>query len=123
MSQTFTVEYKLPGMNEYTNANRSGPQVGASMKKYAEEVIFYAIRQAKIQPVSRPVILSYIWTEPGAKRDADNIAVAQKFVQDALVNAGVLPGDSMKHVKGFNHVFRDGKKHGVQVTIVEIEEA
>lgn len=122
MSQTFTVAWKLPGMNEYTRANRSSAFTGASMKKQAEEIIFYAIRQAKVQPVKRPVILAYEWTEPGGRRDADNIAAGQKFVQDALVSAGVLPDDSMKWVKGFNHVFRDGLKHGVRVTIVEIEE-
>jgi Holliday junction resolvase RusA-like endonuclease len=119
MNQTFTVDWKLPGMNEYTKANRSGPHVGASMKKQAEEVIFYAIRQAKIQPVSGPVVLNYIWTEPGLKRDADNIAVAQKFVQDALVSAGILQDDSLKNIVGFNHAFWDGKKHSVHVEIVE----
>jgi Holliday junction resolvase RusA-like endonuclease len=122
MSQSFTVPYRLPGMNEYTRANRTGPYTGASMKKLAEEIIYYAIREAQIQPVTRPVLLASEWTEPGGRRDGDNIAAGQKFVQDALVSAGVLTDDSLKYVKGFNHVFRDGKKHGVQVTIVEIEE-
>jgi len=122
MNQTFTIAWKLPGLNEYTRANRSGPFAGALMKKEAEQIILYAIRAARLKPVDKPVILSYLWTEPGGRRDADNVAAAQKFVQDSLVGAGVLPDDSMKWVKGFNHVFRDGKKHGVQVTIVEIEE-
>jgi Holliday junction resolvase RusA-like endonuclease len=122
MSQTFTVPWRLDGMNEYTAANRSNAFSGAAMKKRNEEIIFYAIREARIQPVSKPVTLSYVWTEPGGKRDADNIAVAQKFVQDALVSAGILKDDNLKHVCGFNHAFQDGKKHGVQVTIIEVDE-
>lgn len=119
MSQTFYVDWKLDGLNDYTDANRSNPMSGASMKKRNEEIIFYAIRQHQIKPVSNPVRLEYLWVEKDERRDADNIAFAQKFVQDALVQAGVLPNDNRKWVKGFTHDFRKGDKTGVQVTITE----
>jgi Holliday junction resolvase RusA-like endonuclease len=119
MNQSFYVDWKLPGLNDYTDKNRSHKMAGASMKKFNQEVIFYAIRQAGIKPVSSPVKLEYLWIEKDERRDADNIAFAQKFVQDALVSAGVLPNDNRKWVKGFSHDFRIGDRTGVQVTIRE----
>jgi len=119
MTQTFYIDWKLDGLNEYTTANRSNPHAGAQMKKRNEEIVVYAIRQHRIKPVSKPVRLEYLWIEKDERRDADNIAFAQKFVQDALVSAGVLPNDNRKWVRGFSHDFRRGDRTGVQVTITE----
>ena len=122
--QTFRIEGTLPGLNEYTRANRSNYHSGAQMKKQTETMIGRFIRLAKLKPVQGRVHISYQWIEPNERRDLDNIAFARKFVQDALVKSGVLAGDGRKHIKGFDDDFSVVSKTtpGVVVTICPIEE-
>lgn len=68
-----------------------------------------------------PVIMRYTWIEPNRRRDKDNIAFAKKFIQDALIRAGVLANDGWAQIKGFSDDFVvDRKRPRVEV---EIEEA
>ena len=91
-----TIPGLLPGLNEYIDAERSykGKYKAASMKRQAQNVIGYMIRtQLRGVRFTRPVVIRYLWVEPSRRRDKDNIAFAKKFIQDALVETGVLRND------------------------------
>ena len=120
--QTFTIPGTLPGMNDYTEACRANYRAGAAMKSKAEERIIWAIKSARLKPVrGYPVTLHYTWYEKNQKRDKDNISMAQKFVQDALVKARIMPNDGWKEVEGFTHSFKVDKKNPrIEVTICEV---
>lgn len=123
MNQTFRIEGTLPGLNEYTRANRGKDyHAGARMKKQTENMIIVFIRAARLLPVQTRVRIRYRWIDANRKRDLDNIAFAKKFVQDALVKAGTLAGDSREYIVGFEDSFAiDKARPGVEVTIEEVD--
>lgn len=120
-----TIPVLLPGLNEYIDAERSykGKYKAASMKRQAQNVIGYMIRtQLRGVRFTRPVAIRYLWVEPSRRRDKDNIAFAKKFIQDALVEAGVLRNDGWSEIEGFSDDFTlDPKNPRVEVTIEEYE--
>lgn len=51
--------------------------------------------------------MTYLHIEPNRRRDPSNFcSTAAKYVEDALVEAGVLPGDGWGGVLGFTHYWR-----------------
>ena len=111
---------KLPSLNEYVNACRSNPYVGAKMKKDSEELIGWFIKN--IVPFRNPVEVSFTWVEPNRRRDVDNIAFGKKFILDALVKNGVLQDDSQKYVRALSDSFQIGKDYMIILEIKEIEQ-
>lgn len=114
---------KLPGLNEYIEAERRNKYAGAKMRKQAEERIMWAAKaQLRGMRFEGPVIMHYRWVEPNRRRDKDNIAFAKKFVQDALVRVGVLKNDGWDYVAGFTDDFAvDKKRPRVEVEFEEVE--
>lgn len=125
MKYKLTIPGLLPGLNEYIDAERShkGKYKAASMKRQAQNVIGYMIRtQLRGVRFTRPVVIRYLWIEPSRRRDKDNIAFAKKFIQDALVETGVLRNDGWSEIEGFTDNFAlDPKNPRVEVTIEEME--
>lgn len=103
---------RLPGANDYINAERRNKYAGAKLRKEKERRIEWEVRKqlAGIR-FERPVIMHYHWFEPNRKRDKDNIAFAKKFVQDALVSAGVLKNDGWEYIAGFSDDFSVDRKN------------
>lgn len=119
-SQKTRIGLKLPSYNEYNTAMRKHRQVGAAMKVEVESSIAWYLK--KLQRVSRPVHVTFVWHEENRKRDKDNVAFAKKFIFDALVTAGVLPDDGWRWVDGFADKFEvDREDPGVTIIIEEIE--
>ena len=118
MKNKFTIYGRLPSLNEYVLANRGNKYAGASMKKHTEKLICKAIRESGIKHHSEPVTLSIDWYEPNNRRDLDNIQFGTKFIQDAMVKAGILTDDSRKYVVGLeHHVFTDKENPRIEVEI------
>lgn len=125
--QGFFIPGPLPGLNEMLDwAKRQGVQLGkrgrrwnlyAENKRMWEDVIILEIKQAKIKPGTGSVTINYLWRELNKRRDPSNIAAGRKFVEDALVRAGILPNDGWKEIAGFTDSFVVDKKcPGVLVT-------
>jgi len=116
---------RLPSLNEYLAAERStirgrrGHSQGNSMKRACEVLIINAIRKAHLRKIKSPVVLHYTFYEQNRKRDLDNIsATAHKFVQDALVKAGILENDGWQWITGFTDAFAvDAKNPRIEVEI------
>ena len=121
----FTIYGRLPSLNEYLAAERStirgrrGHSAGNSMKHSCEIMIINAIRKARLKRIKSPVVLHYTFYESNRKRDLDNIsATAHKFVQDALVKAGILENDGWHWIEGFTDAFAvDAKNPRIEVEI------
>lgn len=114
---------RLPGLNEYTDANRTNPHKGGKMKKDAEETIIWQIRQQlRGLHITKPVDFKYDFFEPNKKRDKDNISsFAHKVIQDSLVKTGVLVNDGWNEINGYRDQFYlDKKNPRIEVTIVEV---
>ena len=126
MTHTLTISGQLPGLNEYIATERGGggKYRAAAMKRDAERVIGLCARsQLREIHFTAPVTMRYTWHEPNRRRDKDNIAFARKFVQDALVAAGVLQGDGWACIEGFSDTFevdRDNPRIEIEITENEV---
>lgn len=127
LEHKFVIKGTLPGLNEYLKAERSFSKkhsCGNDMKKQYQMIIINAIRLQLIRvKINNPITICYTFYEPNAKRDLDNIAgVAHKFIQDSLVDSGVIENDGWKNIKGFNdRFFIDKFNPRIEVLIIEHE--
>ena len=115
----FSIEGRLPGLNEMIEAAKSHFGAYASMKQtYTDMVAWLAKKLPKYQQVS----ITITWYEPNEKRDPDNIMAGQKFILDGLVKAGTIPNDTRRYIKSITHIPElDRDNPRVEVEIVDIE--
>lgn len=118
----FWIDGELPSLNEYIAVERSNRYAAAKLKKDTEDYIVTQIKaqikKSKNKPIFiDPVTVYYFWTVKNKKKDRDNIAFAKKFVQDALVKAGVIKSDGWQYVEGFRDFFKISPKAGVLVRV------
>lgn len=122
MQASFTIEGRMPGLNEFIRADRNrrwpeGPQMKAAETSRAA----WSARAARVPRFQGPVHITFHWFEPagGRRRDLDNVAFAKKFILDGLVSAGVIADDSPRWVVGFRDVFSYCADPHIVVTISE----
>lgn len=118
MTYKITIPGRLPGLNEIIEANRINRFAGAKQKKDAQKLIKLCARNLPV--LTEPVKLEYLWIEQARRRDWDNIMAGQKFVQDALVDAGKLTNDGWANIILVRHDFAVDKDNPrVEVTITD----
>ncbi len=86
---TYTFLTSLPTLNEFIAANNKHRLVANKMKRTAENGLVMELMMMEAKPITSQVHLHYHWVMKDKRKDKDNIAFAQKFVQDALVKFGV----------------------------------
>ncbi len=94
--QILTVEWMGPSLNKIYTGTHWG-----SRTKWAADghlAVLAAVRKAKIKPVHSPVCLTFSPHIKGRRYDTNNYALAVKIMEDGLVKAGVLQGDTVKYV-------------------------
>lgn len=118
-----TIPGRMPGLNEYTTANREHRQSGASMKHQHQATVLWSIKtQLRGVKFTRPVFLVFTFYEKDRRRDHDNVSsFARKVIQDALVKSGVLEDDGWNHVTGYLDLFEVDKKNP-RITVQFIEQ-
>lgn len=109
------IKGKLPSYNEYQDQNRRNPHAGGQMKKSIEQLIGYQL--VKMDKITEPVVIHFLWHEKTRRRDKDNVAFAKKFILDAMQKTGKLPNDNNKYIAGFTDSFDYGSEWGVTVEI------
>jgi hypothetical protein len=103
-SLDFNIEYVLPDLNTYIDAERSNRYIAAKLKKDAtEEVEFACISKRNIVNPNCQYNVNIHWIVPTNKKDADNIFFGVKFILDGIVKAGVLNGDGRKNINNITH--------------------
>lgn len=121
----FTINAKLPSLNEYIAACNKNRYVGGRFKHEIEEVIGWAIKQAQVKgtlkPTRKPCKVSFEWYEKTAKRDCDNIASAKKFILDAMQTCGIIQNDTQRYITGFTDDFYKADRDFVIVRLTECE--
>lgn len=108
-----TIPGRLPGLNEYTDACRTNPKKGNSMKREAQElVMWHILAQLHRKRIEKPVFLLFTFYEQDRRRDRDNVSsFARKVIQDALVKAGTLHDDGWDYVTGYLDAFKVDKNN------------
>lgn len=113
----FTINMKLPSLNEYVAVCRTNRFKAAKYKANIESQIEFFL--TKMPKYENPIKINFHWIEKNKKRDLDNICFAKKFILDAMVKAGKLKNDNRNHVTAFTDEFYYGKETKV---IIEIED-
>ena len=108
-SRTYTIDGKLPGLNEYTRSCRTNKYSGARVKRDAHALITPQLRDRR--PFPTPCTVHIDWFEADARRDVDNVEFGQKFILDSLVAVGIIPDDSRRHVTLTTHGIDIDRKH------------
>ena len=125
MEYKFTIP-RIPGMNEYTDANRAHYGKGGRMKKeYEDEIIAHIRKQIpSVHMLTKPVLIYYQFYEINRRRDNDNILFcAAKFVQDSLKRAWIIRDDGQKYIPHFYFdTFVDKENPRIEVTVTELTE-
>lgn len=96
----FVIPWRLPGLNEFiASMNRTRYQ-GNELKRNTEKDIALCaeIGLDYDKPYSCAVHLNIHFVESNHRRDYDNIMTGQKFILDALQQAGVIEDDDQAHV-------------------------
>ena len=104
----FTITGRLPGINDYVNAERAHRLKGNRMKRDSEDDVITAIliRGLKSHRLKTPVKIEYKFVEKDRRRDKDNISgFAHKVVQDALVKTGLLNNDGWDEIDSYADMF------------------
>lgn len=90
--QTLRVNNLPPTLNEI---RRLHFQQVAREKKEWKHIVGWLVKEQKIKPVSGPVIVTYeFYFKDSRKHDPDNYSASAKFLQDGLVESGILSDDS-----------------------------
>ena len=124
-SETVIIPFRLTGLNEYIDAERTNRFKAAKLKREMQDamipVFASAINRGELHRHETKCRLNIEWTEGNQRRDGDNISFANKFIQDALVECGVFPDDSRKYITELHHIFITSNDYQVEITIEEIE--
>lgn len=94
------------------------------MKRKYKRIVSDAVRiRLGGLKIKKPVILHYKFYEADKRRDKMNIfSFADKVIEDALQEVGVLQNDGWKDVVNTTHEFYvDKAKPRIEVTIEEVE--
>lgn len=115
---TCRIPLRLPGLNEYTEANRRNRYEGAKIKRQIQADISWFLQ--RLPAIKKPVKVSFLWSERANRRDPDNVAFAQKFILDTLVKLRKIPNDNGTWIKGLYHDFEYGGEDTVTIRLEEI---
>ena len=119
MQYYFMINAKLPSLNEYINACRRNKYQAAKFKRDVEELIGWAIIEAKskkmLQPTCKPLDIVIKWHCKTQRMDTDNVQSSQKYILDALQKQKIIPNDNRKYVKQIYHQIIDDEKDFVEV--------
>jgi Holliday junction resolvase RusA-like endonuclease len=106
------IEGQFTSLNAYIRSERGNKYKANQLKQQNTSLVKYQVLGKKIET---PCKLRFIWHVANRRTDPDNVAFAKKFVIDGLVQANVIPEDSMKYIIGFEDEFIVSKKVGVEV--------
>lgn len=117
MAWELTIPGRLPGMNDIISEGRRSRYKSAAQKKGWTRSVAIMAQASGIPTQAGPVDLDIAWIEPNARRDPDNVSAGVKFILDGLVEAGVLEGDTRKHIGAIRHEFPEPDKKDPRVLV------
>ena len=113
----YTIYYKFTTLNKYISAERTNKFKGSSIKKTETAIVKNTLLNKK--PFPTPCRLKFTWLIKNKRTDLDNIAFCKKFILDGIVQAKIIPDDTMKYVIGFVDEFEISNKEGVRIEVIE----
>ena len=108
--ETFVINGRLPGLNEYQLRCRNNRFDGARCKQEAQALCEYALIRLRRNKVHfEKVDVDITWIEKNKRRDKDNISFGRKFIFDALQSMKILDNDGWGQIGDITERFRVDK--------------
>lgn len=108
--ETFVINGRLPGLNEYTDKCRANRFAGAKCKQQAQALCEYSLIKLKRNKVHfEKIDVDITWIEKNKRRDKDNISFGRKFIFDALQSMGILDNDGWGQIGDITERFKVDK--------------
>lgn len=140
---SFTVPQRPPSLNEIDDLKKQAAKIRGTMytayKIAWEEVIrHYWVMQTGLgaseivvagkprgyvpQIIRSPYLVRYMYLLKSRRWDPSNLHAAfEKFMLDALVDVGALPGDGAKWHRGSSYTWTDSESWGAVISIEQAE--
>lgn len=123
--QEFTLEGRLPALNEIISANRENRFSGARQKARAGEMVRMEIRKEALTRMQPPVRITARFYERDRRRDPDGIfSGGWKIILDALQQEGIIGNDNQRWLPGpmplIPELYIDAKNPRIEVTLEEV---
>lgn len=118
MKVSFTIDVRLPGMNDIIGLARYNRFADAHHKKKWTKLCAQYALTARVPALNQPVNVTVDWIENDYRRDRDNIMGGLKFILDGIVQAGVLPNDTAKWVREITCRFPPPEKGKARVVVI-----
>lgn len=122
MKQTLIIPGRLPGLNEYIDAERNNKYKAAKMKRDSEDIVMFNARRCRLKAFHGAVVMKYRFYEKDRRRDKDNISsYGRKIIQDALVKSKIIRNDGWNDIAGYSDTFEVDKKNPrIEIDIEEV---
>ena len=117
---------ELPGLNQYSNAERSNRYEAGRAKRDSTNLCAMCIKAAMNEglEVHGKIDIHCHWYMKNRKKDKDNIRFAIKFIQDGMMKAGLLENDGWDQIGDYFDEFSVDKDNPhIEVKITPHEEA
>lgn len=98
MNQILRVDGMPPNLNVYRNLHYFELN---KQKKHWSDVVAALVKEQDIKPMKRIHQRYEFWFRDKREHDPDNYSCCAKFLQDGLVDAGILPRDNFDVIKSF----------------------
>lgn len=117
MKQTIVIDGIPPSLNNVISSAKKHWSSYSTQKKEWLYNVYYQVLQQKVKSFTKPVVVIIeLNFKDNRRHDPDNYT--PKFINDGLVEAGVLEDDSFKQIKELRIVEGD-KKDNTTVIIIE----
>jgi Holliday junction resolvase RusA-like endonuclease len=117
-SRKFIIEGEFTSLNEYINLERGNKFSASTVKKAETQVVRLLLCDALALPDDcYPLKPRFDFYTKDARKDADNVDFARKFILDGMVKAGILVDDRRKFIVGFDiNLYVDKNNPRVEIT-------
>lgn len=111
---------ELPSLNQIIETAKINVHKYSNMKKLYTNIC--ATSALGLFMIDHKVDVQVNWYTKDNRIDPDNQSVGGKFIFDGFVQAGLLKGDSRKHIRSIAHTFNTDKFNPrIEVTLTKIE--
>jgi hypothetical protein len=120
MIQILKVDGMPPNLNKYRNLHF---HVLDKEKKRWAAIVKQLVQEQQIHPMKKIIQRYEFWFKTRIEHDPDNFSCCAKFINDGLVDCGVLPRDNFDHIVSLT-VCQGGfsKQPHILIHMIEVSE-
>lgn len=114
------IDGELMDLNKFINYQRANRFGGANAKKKETMKCANAFAPIRAKKLKLPITLKIDWYCKDKRKDKDNIRFGVKFIQDGMIECGLLKNDGWNEINGYQDAFYVDKENPrIEIELVE----